>query len=345
MWRYRELLPVPMDARPVTLGEGGTPLIELERLPERAGLEWVRVFLKFEGANPTGSFKDRGMTVAVTLARLAGARRVVVASTGNTAASAAAYAARAGMECLVVLPRGKVARGKLAQALLHGARVLEVDGYFDDALELVMTRLVAEGYYPLNSFNPWRLEGQKTLAYEVVDQLGEAPDYVVVPVGNAGNIAAIWKGFRELHEAGLVDKLPRMVGVQAEGAAPLAEAWRRKIRGIVPVDSPKTVASAIRIGRPVNWPKALRAVEESRGFFVTVSDEEILAAQQALARLEGVGVEPASAAAVAALPKLAGLVEEGATVVVVATGHALKDPDVILSQRQPYTWPARGSAR
>jgi len=292
--------------------------------------------VKFEGANPTGSFKDRGMTVAVTLAKSAGARRVVVASTGNTAASAAAYAARAGMECLVVLPKGKVARGKLAQAILHGAKILEVEGYFDDALGLVVNRLVEEGYYPLNSFNPWRLEGQKTIAFEIVEQLGGVPDYVIVPVGNAGNISAIWKGFKELYEIGLIDKLPRMIGVQASGAAPLAKAWRMGLRRPVFIDNPKTIASAIRIGRPINWPKAMRAVEESKGFFIEVTDDEITRAQISLARLEGIGVEPASAAPLAALGRLVDKLNDS-TIVLIATGHALKDPDSVMHSGNPYT--------
>ena len=292
--------------------------------------------MKFEGANPTGSFKDRGMTVAVTLAKSAGARRVVVASTGNTAASAAAYAARAGMECLVVLPKGKVARGKLAQAILHGAKILEVEGYFDDALGLVVNRLVEEGYYPLNSFNPWRLEGQKTIAFEIVEQLGGVPDYVIVPVGNAGNISAIWKGFKELYEIGLIDKLPRMIGVQASGAAPLAKAWRMGLRRPVFIDNPKTIASAIRIGRPINWPKAMRAVEESKGFFIEVTDDEITRAQISLARLEGIGVEPASAAPLAALGRLVDKLNDS-TIVLIATGHALKDPDSVMHSGNPYT--------
>ncbi|MEM1873225.1 MAG: threonine synthase [Acidilobaceae archaeon] len=328
VWRYWSLLPVARGVEPVSLGEGGTPLIELARVAS------PRVYVKLEGSNPTGSFKDRGMTVGATIAKYSGAVAVAVASTGNTAASAAAYAARAGLRCIVYLPRGGVARGKLAQALLHGAEVVEVEGGFDRALDEVLDRAVSreKGVYPLNSVNPWRLEGQKTLAFEVFEELGEPPDVVVVPVGNAGNISAIWKGFRELKELGVASKTPRMLGVQAEKAAPLATAWARGEPRLVPVEKPETIASAIRIGRPVNWLKAWRALEESRGAMVVVSDEEILRAQKTLARLEGVGVEPASAAALAGYLKSLEerLVDRGETVVIVATGHALKDPDAIL---------------
>ena len=328
VWRYRELLPLAEWVKPVSLGEGGTPLVKVVRA---AG---PHVFVKFEGSNPTGSFKDRGMAVGVTIAKGLGVEGVVVASTGNTAASAAAYAARAGLRCLVYLPRGGVARGKLAQALLHGAEVVEVDGFFDDALELVLEEYVERSYsklYPLNSVNPWRLEGQKTLAFELVDELGNTPDVVVVPVGNAGNISAIWKGFRELRDLGVISGTPRMIGVQATGAAPLAKTWSTGSRELQVVEEPRTIASAIRIGRPVNWVKALKAVEESRGALLTVSDEEILEAIKMLARLEGLGVEPSSAASLAGYLKALeeGLVDRGETVVLVATGHALKDPDIV----------------
>jgi len=328
VWRYRELLPLAEWVNPVSLGEGGTPLVRVDRAAD------PHVFVKFEGSNPTGSFKDRGMTVGVTIAKGLGVEGVVVASTGNTAASAAAYAARAGLRCLVYLPRGGVARGKLAQALLHGAEVVEVDGFFDDALELVLEEYVERSYsklYPLNSVNPWRLEGQKTLAFELVDELGNTPDVVVVPVGNAGNISAIWKGFRELRDLGVISGTPRMIGVQATGAAPLAKTWSTGSRELQVVEEPRTIASAIRIGRPVNWVKALKAVEESRGALLTVSDEEILEAIKMLARLEGLGVEPSSAASLAGYLKALeeGLVDRGETVVLVATGHALKDPDIV----------------
>ncbi len=331
VWRYRELLPKPRGARPVTLGEGATPLVRLENIDWLRG---VRVYAKFEGANPTGSFKDRGMTVAVTVASAAGASATVVASTGNTAASAAAYSARAGMKPLVLVPRGGVALGKLAQSILYGASVVEVEGGFDKALEkaLELARSCPT-LYPLNSFNPWRLEGQKTLAYEVVEELGHPPDWVVVPVGNAGNIAAIWKGFRELESYGLAPGTPRMAGIQAAGAAPIARAWKKGLDRPVQVDRPETVASAIRIGRPINWPKAWRAVKESSGVFEEVGDDEILEAQRLLARREGLAVEPASAASLAGLRRLVeqGLVGRGDTVVLVLTGHGLKDPQAMMA--------------
>lgn len=336
VWRYRELLPLREDIEPVSLNEGGTPLVKIVNMRDK--LDGMRnAYVKFEGSNPTGSFKDRGMTVGVTLAKNLGFEGVVVASTGNTAASAAAYAARAGLKCLVVLPRGGVARGKIAQALLHGAQVKEVDGSFDEALEEVFEFVIGgqlEKYYPLNSYNPWRLEGQKTIAFEIVDEFDTAPDYVIVPVGNAGNISAIWKGFKELYTFGLVDKLPRMVGIQAEGAAPLAIAWNLGLSEPVFIDKPQTVASAIRIGKPVNWPKALKAVKESNGFFVTVNDDEILTAVKYLARYEGLGVEPASAASLAGLIKCVreGRIGRDDVVVMIATGHALKDPDTIMSK-------------
>ena len=338
VWRYRELLPAPRGAEPVSMGEGGTPLVRVPRLAERIGHRGM-LYAKHEGQNPTGSFKDRGMTVAVTLAKEAGARAVVVASTGNTAASVSAYAARAGMSSIVVVPQGKTALGKLGQSILYGATVIEIQGSFDDALAAVMKAVEEDPrLYPLNSFNPWRLEGQKTLAYEVVEQLGgEPPDWLVVPVGNAGNISAIWKGFKELQREGLIDRLPRLAGVQAEGAAPLARAWSRGLDHPLFVDHPETVATAIRIGRPVNWPKALRAVRESRGVFVSVSDDEILWAHLALARLEGIAAEPASAASIAGLRRLVaeGVIEPGETVVAVLTGHGLKDPEAML--RAPAT--------
>lgn len=327
VWRYRELLP---DVTPITLGEGGTPLIEVGD----------KLFVKFEGSNPTGSFKDRGMSVAVSLARENGVSSVVCASTGNTAASMSAYAARAGLKGIVVLPKGKVAKGKLAQAVLHGATVLEVEGSFDEALEAVMGASGREmGLYPLNSFNPWRLEGQKTLAYEVADELG-VPDWVVLPVGNAGNISAVWKGFKELRELGLIGKLPKLIGVQAEGASPIARAYREGREEPSFVENPETVATAIRIGRPVNWPKAMRALRESGGLAIEVSDQEILEAQRALGRM-GIGVEPASASPYAAYAKLVGReIAPNDTVVLVATGHALKDPDVLPA---PNAFRARNS--
>ncbi len=326
VWRYRELLP---RVQPVTMGEGGTPLIQLGD----------NLWIKFEGSNPTGSFKDRGMTVAVSLARAAGVSSVICASTGNTSASMSAYASRAGMRSFVVLPKGKVARGKLAQAVLHGATIVEVDGPFDIALDVVMRVSGREsGLYPMNSINPWRLEGQKTLAFEIADEIG-VPDWVVLPVGNAGNISAIWKGFREMRELGLIDRLPRMAGVQAEGASPIAKAFKEGMSEPLFTDEPETVATAIRIGRPVNWPKAFRALRESDGIMEVVSDEEIREAQLALGRM-GVGVEPASAASYAGYRKLLErVISPDDRVVLVATGHALKDPDAF-----PFPEPVRASS-
>ncbi|MCI4407845.1 MAG: threonine synthase [Thermofilum sp.] len=331
VWRYRELLPIGDNIEPVTMHEGGTPLLRLR------SVENGNAYLKFEGTNPTGSFKDRGMSFGVTIAKHLGVRGVIVASTGNTAASAAAYSARAGLECIVVLPKGKVAKGKLAQALLHGAHVTEIEGVFDQALERVFVEAVLRGHkdlYPLNSYNPWRLEGQKTLAFEIVDEIGVSPDVVIVPVGNAGNISAIWKGFKEMYTYGLVKRLPRMIGVQAEGAAPLVKTWQAKSSELIAVENPSTVASAIRIGKPVNWLKAMKAVEDSKGVFIAVSDKEILEAMRYLAINEGIGVEPASAASLAGYWKALeeGIVSRDELSVLIATGHALKDPDTIINR-------------
>ncbi len=321
VWRYRELLPNVQT--PISLDEGGTPLI-------RSNI-FTNTYIKFEGANPTGSFKDRGMTVAVTIAKEAGAKSVIVASTGNTAASASAYAARAGLQCYVLLPQGAVAQGKLAQVSLHGAKIFEVQGNFDTALEMVINLSSNKSFYPLNSFNPWRLEGQKTIAFEIYDQLG-CPDWIIVPVGNAGNISAIWKGFKELKELGLCQKLPKMVGVQAEGAAPIATAWIKKMEKPQFIENPNTIATAIKIGKPVNWPKAWRAIKESNGIFITVSDNEIINAQKILARNDGIGAEPAGASGVAGLKKLInqGVINHQERIVIIVTGHALKDPQSAL---------------
>lgn len=320
VWRYEPLLPV---RRSLTLGEGDTGLHLCERLGRRLGIP--RLYVKNEGENPTGSFKDRGMTVGIALALSTGARVVACASTGNTSASMAAYAARAGLTALVLLPAGKVAGGKLAQAVAHGARIVQIEGDFDDAMRLVVELSASERrVYLLNSLNPYRLEGQKTLAFEVCEALGEAPDALVLPMGNAGNISAIWKGFREWHRLGRIRRLPRMVGVQAEGAAPIVRTLREGL-GTCRVEHPETVATAIRIGAPVNWRKAVAAVRESGGEAGTVTDREILEAQQELARAEGIFVEPASAAPLAYLRKRR--LPRARTVVCVATGHGLKDPE------------------
>ncbi len=330
VWRYQELLPVN-SALAVSLGEGGTGLHRCDRLAQKLGVK--ELYVKNEGENPTGSFKDRGMTVGVTRAVELGVKATACASTGNTSASLAAYSAKAGLTCVVLVPSGKIARGKLVQAIAHGAKVLAIKGSFDDALREVRRLCEQRRLYLLNSINPFRLEGQKTLAYEVFEQLGmKVPDRVVLPVGNAGNISAIWKGFKELREIGLSEGAPKMMGVQAEGASPFASMIIEGRDKLKPVEKPETVASAIRIGFPVNWPKARMAVVESGGWVTIVSDKEIIKAQKDLARLEGLFVEPASAASIAGLAKMLeeGLVDKDETVVCVTTGHGLKDPDVVL---------------
>jgi threonine synthase len=316
---YRDHLPVSPDTPVVTLLEGNTPLIPAPRLSERTG---ARVFLKYEGLNPTGSFKDRGMTMAISKAVEEGAKAVVCASTGNTSASAAAYAARAGLTCVVLIPEGHIALGKLAQALIHGARVLQIRGNFDEALQIVRDLGEHAPVTVVNSVNPYRIEGQKTGAFEVVDALGDAPDIHCIPVGNAGNITAYWKGYREYQDAGRATKLPRMLGFQAAGAAPIVE-------GHV-IEQPETVATAIRIGNPASWYGATAAASESGGSITAVTDEEILEAYRFLAANESVFCEPASAASVAGLLKAE--VPEHATVVCVLTGHGLKDPDIAIGQ-------------
>ena len=319
--RYREFLPVSEATRTVTLNEGGTPLIEAKRIVSEIEGDF-RLFIKYEGLNPTASFKDRGMTLAVTKAAERGASIVVCASTGNTSASAAAYAAAAGMTCLVLIPEGKIAYGKMAQALIHGARTLEVRGNFDDALDIVRELGERDEVEVVNSINPFRIQGQKTAAFEVCDAIGDAPDMHFLPVGNAGNITAYWMGYKEYLEAGRSSGLPRMMGWQAEGAAPIVHG--------APVENPETIATAIRIGNPASWEHALKAATESSGAIDMVSDEEILDAHRMLARTAGIFVEPASAAGIAGLLKChaAGGVPEGSTVVATVTGHGLKDPGV-----------------
>ena len=312
--RWKERLPVTERTPIVTLGEGQTPLVRADAVAKAAGLPPGSVHLKLEGLNPTGSFKDRGMTLAVSKALEEGAEGVLCASTGNTSASAAAYAARAGLRCVVFLPKGKVAAGKLAQAVMHGAEIVEVDGNFDQALTMAVEAARLQGFTLVNSTNPFRIEGQKTGAFEIVEALGRAPDNHFIPVGNAGNITAYWKGYTELGHR------PRMFGWQAAGAAPL-------VRGR-PVKHPKTVATAIRIGNPVSWKTAVAARDESNGLIGAVTDAEILAAYRFLAMKEGVFCEPSSAAGVAGLFKLARArkAPKGLTVCVL-TGHGLKDPD------------------
>jgi threonine synthase len=326
--RYRRFLPVT-DATPdLTLGEGFTPLVRLSRLGERYGLP--NLHAKVEGQNPTGSFKDRGMVLAVAKAVEAGATRAICASTGNTAASAAAYAARAGIDCAVVLPRGQIATGKLLQALVAGARVVAIDGGFDAALGIVRD-LAADDRQPValvNSVNPYRLEGQKTGAFEVCDDLGRAPDVLAIPVGNAGNISAYWAGFAEYRRAGIVETAPRMLGFQAAGAAPLVAGH--------PIERPETVATAIRIGNPASWAKAIAARDESGGRIESVTDDEILAAWRDLAHLEGIFCEPSSAAGLAGVRKLAAAGElRDELIACVLTGAGLKDPTTAERERAP----------
>ncbi len=320
---YRSRLPVADDWKVVTLLEGGTPLISA---PHLSSLTDCEVYLKVEGLNPTGSFKDRGMTMAVSNAVNNGKTAVLCASTGNTSASAAAYATRAGITCAVLIPQGKIAMGKLAQAVMHGAKIIQVQGNFDDCLELARKATAEFGEIELvNSVNPARIEGQKTAAFEIVDVLGRAPDVHALPVGNAGNITAYWKGYTEYHADGVSSSLPRMLGVQAAGAAPLVNG--------APVKDPETIATAIRIGSPASWNQAVAAKEQSNGQFRAATDEKLLEAYRLVAGKEGVFVEPASAASVAGLlaARADGWIEAGSTVVCTVTGNGLKDPDTALA--------------
>lgn len=333
VWRYKELLPVQKNAKVFSICEGGTPLIRCDNIAQQLGLK--SLWIKFEGANPTGSFKDRGMTVGITKAKELGMKVVTCASTGNTSASLAAYAGLAGMKCVVLIPEGKVALGKLAQAMMHGAVVVSVRGNFDQALGLVMESSANLGMYVMNSINPFRVEGQKTAAYEICDQLGGvAPQVLYIPVGNGGNSAAYWKGFAEYEALGLVSNHPMIRGIQAEGAAPIANMFKTDSKKLEPVKKPDTVATAIRIGNPANWKKTVRAIKESGGFASTVSDERILAAQKLMAQLEGMFAEPAGAAALAGLimDLENDAVDRRAEIVCVSTGHGLKDPDTAIAQ-------------
>jgi threonine synthase len=337
---YRDHLPVGPDTRVVTLLEGNTPLIEAPRLSrEITGGDTLRLFLKYEGLNPTGSFKDRGMTVAMSLAASRGAEAVICASTGNTSASAAAYAARAGIKCLVLLPHGMIAMGKLSQALIHGACVVAINGNFDDALRLVREISETRPVAVVNSINPDRIEGQKTAAFEICDALGDAPVFHAIPVGNAGNITAYWKGYREYHSRGRAGRRPLMLGFQAAGAAPIA------LGHVVP--QPETIATAIRIGNPASWQPAVAARDESGGLIEAVTDDEILEAYKMLASAEGIFCEPASAASVAGVRKLwdRGYFRQVAPaerlVVCTLTGHGLKDPSTALRAiEEPVPVPA-----
>jgi len=323
--RYRDRLPVSDDTRLISLGEGNTPLIKLNNIPRIMGKD-VEIYVKYEGLNPTGSFKDRGMTMAVTKAVEEGSKAIICASTGNTSAAAAAYAARAGITAFVLIPDGKIALGKLAQAMMHGAVVIQIKGNFDEGMQLVKEVAEEAPVTIVNSINPYRLQGQKTAAFEIMEELGGAPDFHCLPVGNAGNITAHWMGYSEYHDQGIVNNLPKMVGYQAAGAAPF-------MRGEM-VDNPETVATAIRIGHPQSWDKAWKVQEESQGWFDECSDEEILAAQKLLAENEGVFCEPASAASLAGAMRdiNSGKIPEGSKVVCTLTGHGLKDPDTAIKQ-------------
>jgi threonine synthase len=340
--KYRDRLPVDENTPVVSLNEGNTPLIELKNLPANIGKN-IRIYAKFDGLNPTGSFKDRGMTMAVTKAVEAGAKAIICASTGNTSAAAAAYAARAKIACFVLIPEGKIALGKLSQAMMHGSVVIQIRGNFDDGMRLVQQAAETTGVALVNSINPFRPQGQKTVAFEVVEALGDAPDYHALPVGNAGNIGAHWAGYSEMaceqtnacaycagkcpfHREKVATRRPIMVGYQAAGSAPI-------VRGKI-VENPETVATAIRIGNPASWELALNAQRESGGWFAECTDEEILAAQKMLAETEGVFCEPASAISIAGVLKdlAANRIREGASIVCTLTGHGLKDPDTAISQ-------------
>nr|WP_029521777.1 threonine synthase [Persephonella sp. KM09-Lau-8] len=322
---YKEYLPVTDKTPIVTLHEGNTPLIEAPNLAKKIAPDLdLKIYLKYEGLNPTGSFKDRGMTLAISKAKEAGKTAVICASTGNTSASAAAYAARAGMDAYVILPKGAVALGKLSQAMVYGAKIIALMGNFDDALSIV--REIGEKFpvEVVNSVNPFRIEGQKTASFEIIDVLGDAPDFHFIPVGNAGNITAYWKGYKEYHQAGKSTKLPRMIGWQAEGAAPIVKGF--------PIKNPQTIATAIKIGNPYSWQPALKSAQESNGFIDAVSDEEILEAYRLVASSEGVFCEPASAASIAGVIKSyrRGLFKGGETIVCTLTGNGLKDPDTVI---------------
>lgn len=318
--RYRDYLPVDENTPVVTINEGNTPLIKADNLAREIGID-INLYLKYDGANPTGSFKDRGMTMAVTKAVEAGSKAIICASTGNTSAAAAAYAAKAGIKAFVLIPDGYIALGKIAQAMHYGAEIIAINGNFDEALELVIE---LSKNYPLtlvNSVNPYRIEGQKTAAFEVCDALGQAPDYLCIPVGNAGNITAYWKGFKEYFDKGIISNKPKMYGFEAEGSAAIVRGER--------IMKPETMATAIRIGNPASWDYAVNAKNESNGLIDSVTDDEIVEAYKLIARKEGVFCEPASAASVAGLIKSVklGKVKEGSTVVCVLTGNGLKDPD------------------
>jgi threonine synthase len=317
---------VDVEESIVSLQEGGTPLHYCFSFSDSLKSD---VYVKNEGRNPTGSFKDRGMTIGVTKAKELGFKRVICASTGNTSSSLAAYATKAQLTAYVVVPSHAIALGKMAQALIYGAVVIAIEGNFDEALKIVRELSRNKGIYLLNSINPFRLEGQKTIAFEIIDELGHVPDKIVVPIGNAGNISAIWKGMKEYKELGIIDKLPHMIGVQATGANPIAMMLNEGFEELHPIGNPETVASAIKIGNPVNWTKAVAAIRESEGFVLDVTDNEILSAQSQIANKEGIFIEPASAASIAGLFKI-GTEKIGDEIVCITTGTGLKDPDIVI---------------
>lgn len=321
--KYKRFLPVTEDTKIISLCEGNTPLIRAENLEKE--MEGLEIYLKYDGLNPTGSFKDRGMTMAVTKAVEEGAKAIICASTGNTSAAAAAYAAKAGIRCIVIIPNKKIAMGKLAQAIAYGAEIIAIDGNFDDALNMVKEISQKHPITLVNSINPYRIEGQKTGAFEICEQLGDAPDYLSIPVGNAGNITAYWKGFQEYKEHKESHQLPKLLGFQAEGAAPIVE---NRV-----FDNPETIATAIRIGNPASWDKAVAALEASEGQINKISDEEILEAYRMIASKEGIFAEPASCISVAGIYKLyqQGKLEKGKKVVCILTGNGLKDPDIAVN--------------
>jgi threonine synthase len=324
LFQYRKYLPITKKTPMFSIGEGDTPLVRCDRLAKKYGCK--ELYFKLEGCHPTGSFKDRGMVMAIAKAVEAGSKAVICASTGNTSASAAAFAAYCGLECIIVIPGGKIAMGKLTQAIVYGAKIIAIDGNFDKALEIVRKLSERNPVTLVNSLNPYRIEGQKTAAFEIIDVLGDAPDYLFLPVGNAGNITAYWKGFKEYYAAGKATKKPKMYGFQAEGAAPI-------VRGHA-IEKPETVATAIRIGNPASWEKAVAARDESGGIIDMVSDDEILSAQKILASEAGVFGEPASAAPLAGLIKLTGRGEKftGKVIVCVVTGNGLKDTETVLKK-------------
>ena len=343
MWQgvireYRDYLPVKKEECIITLLEGNTPLIPSSRIAKEV-TPGVDLFFKYEGVNPTGSFKDRGMTVAVSMAKEKGSKAIICASTGNTSASAAAYAAQAGMKAYVLIPEGKIALGKLSQAMAHGALVIQIEGNFDEALQIVREISEKESITLVNSLNPYRIEGQKTAAFEIIDRLGFVPTYHCLPVGNAGNITAYWKGYKEYWEKDRAERLPRMLGFQSEGAAPI-------VRGRV-IEKPETIATAIRIGNPASWRQAESARDESGGLIDMVSDDEILRAYRMMASLEGIFCEPASAAPLAGVVKLhqKGFFKKGEVAVLTITGHGLKDPDIaVRSSQKPVSLPPNKEA-